>query len=161
MAYLYFFFNSVGLAGGLLYTNLLTPFIYVWLLVKKKRPVLLPFLAVLLPFDVIHLVNGVEWKSFLLSNGLFISTYIFVSGSSYFINHYSNIEGLFKRLFVLNFIFTLIACVVYFTPYHETLWYINKFTQSVEGFSRLAMLTFEASYYSLLFAPRSCIQQCW
>jgi hypothetical protein len=33
------------------------------------------------------------------------------------------------------------------------LWYKNKFTQSVEGFHRLALLTFEASYYSLLFAP--------
>jgi hypothetical protein len=153
MAYLYFFFNSVGLAGGLLYTNLLTPFFYVWLLVKKRQPVLLPFLAVLLPFDAIHLYNGVEWKSFLLSNGLFISTYIFVSCSNYFVNHYNNIEGIFRRILTLNFVFTLIACVIYFTPYKETLWYINKFTHSVEGFTRLALLTFEASYYSLLFAP--------
>lgn len=153
MAYLYFFFNSVGLAGGLLYTNLLTPFLYIWLLFKKKQPVLFPLLLLLLPYDVIHIVNGVEWKSFLLSNGLFISTYIFVSCSSYFVNHYRDIESIFKRILLLNFIFTLIACVIYFTPYREVLWYINKFTHSVEGFTRLALLTFEASYYSLLFAP--------
>jgi hypothetical protein len=30
---------------------------------------------------------------------------------------------------------------------------MNKFTESLDGFYRLSLLTFEASYYSLLFAP--------
>lgn len=153
LAYLYFFFNGAGLAGGLLYTNLLTPFFYTWLLFKKKRPVLLPFLIVLLPFDLIHIINGVEWKSFLVSNLLFISTYIFVESSRYFINHHHNMPLLFKRILVFNFIFTLIASLIYFTPYQHLLWYTNKFTSSVNDFKRLALLTFEASYYALLFTP--------
>ncbi len=153
MAYMYFFFNSAGLAGGLLYTNLLTPFFYLWLLFKKKQPVLLPFLAILIPFDLVHLYNGVDLKTFLVSNGLFISTYIFVVSFSYFIRYYAQTEVIFRKLLVANFIFTIVACIVYFTPYRPLLWYMNKFTQSVEGFYRLSLLTFEASYYSLLFAP--------
>lgn len=153
LSYLYFFFNSVGLAGGLLYTNLLTPFLYVWLVLKKKEPVLVPVLFVLIPFDIIHVINGVEWKSFFLSNVLFISTYVFVACFSYFIQYYKHLDDIFKRLLIANFAFTLVACIFYFTPYKAHFWYINKFTQSVEGFHRLALLTFEASYYSLLFAP--------
>lgn len=153
LAYLYFFFNSVGLAGGLLYTNLLTPFFYVWLLVKKKEPILLPLLVVLIPYDIIHAINGIEWKSFLISNGLIISTYIFVCCFWYFIKTTNEIERIFKKLLIANFVFVLIACIVYVTPYKSALWYMNKFTESVEGFYRLSLFTFEASYYAFIFSP--------
>ncbi|MES2380170.1 MAG: O-antigen ligase family protein [Bacteroidota bacterium] len=152
-AHLYFFFNSVGLAGGLLYTNLLTPFLYIWLVLKKREPVLVPVLCVLIPFDIIHIVNGIEWKSFLLSNMLFLSTYIFVACFNYFVNHYKDIEDIYKRLLLVNLVFVIIACVLYFTPFKDLLWYRNKFTKSVDGFYRLSLLTFEASYYALLFTP--------
>ncbi len=153
LAYLYFFFNSVGLAGGLLYTNILSPLIYFWILKKTKKPILLPLFFVLIPYDLIHLILGVELKSFIVSNLLIVSTYIFVVGFYYFIERYHELEEIFKRILIANFCFTLIACIIYFTPFREVLWYKNKFTQSVEGFHRLALLTFEASYYSLLFAP--------
>ncbi len=153
LAYLYFFFNNAGLPGGLLYTNLLSPFFYLWLVYKKKQPVLWPFFVVIIPFDVIHIILGIEWKSFLISNILFLSTYIFAISFNYFIQHCENIGSLFKKILISNFLFTLIACVVIFTPYKESLWYKNKFTESVEGFYRLSLLTFEASYYSFIFAP--------
>lgn len=153
LAYLYFFFNNAGLAGGLLYTNLLTPFFYFWLLLKKKQPFLWPFFMVVLPFDLIHVYLGIEWKTFMVSNFLFLSTYIFVCCFHYYLHHQPNIGLIFKRVLVANFVFTLVACGLYFTPYKETLWYMNKFTESVRDFHRLALLTFEASYYALLFAP--------
>jgi hypothetical protein len=143
----------VGLAGGLLYTNILSPLIYFWILKKTKKPILLPLFFVLIPYDLIHLILGVELKSFIVSNLLIVSTYIFVVGFYYFIERYHELEEIFKRILIANFCFTLIACIIYFTPFREVLWYKNKFTQSVEGFHRLALLTFEASYYSLLFAP--------
>lgn len=153
LAYLYFFFNNAGLAGGLLYTNLLTPFFYLWLLIKKKQPVLWPFIIVVVPFDIIHVWLGIEWKPFLISNMLFLSTYIFAACFHYFINNYRQLEVIFKKILIANFCFTLIACLVYFTPYREVLWYMNKFTEGVEGFYRLSLLTFEAAYYSQVFAP--------
>lgn len=153
LAYLYFFFNNAGLAGGLLYTNLLTPFFYLWLLAKRKQPVLYPFFILVIPFDIIHIVNGVDWQPFIISNLLFLSTYIFMMSFHYFLHNYACIEGIFKKIVLLNFAFTIAAFVVYFTSYKELLWYMNKFTESVDGFYRLSLLTFEASYYSLLFAP--------
>ena len=153
LAYLYFFFNSVGLAGGLLFTNLLTPVFYVWLFIKTKKPVLLPLLLVLIPFDIIHVLNGVDLKSFLVSNALFISTYVFVMSFDFWLRHYQETEELFKKILTANFAFTVLACIIYFTSFKETLWYKNKFTANVDDFYRLALLTFEASYYSLLFAP--------
>ncbi len=153
LAYLYFFFNSIGLAGGLLFTNLLTPFFYLWLLVKTRRPVLLPLLTILIPYDIIHLIYGVDFISFCISNILFISTYIFVMSFVYFIQHYQNLERIFKNVLIINFFLVAISCVVYFTPFKDLLWYKNKFTANVDNFYRLALFTFEASYYSLLLAP--------
>lgn len=153
LAYLYFFFNSVGLAGGLLFTNLLTPVFYVWLFIKTKKPVLLPLFLVLIPFDIIHVLNGVDLKSFLVSNALFISTYVFVMSFDFWLRHYQETEELFKKILTANFAFTVLACIIYFTSFKEILWYKNKFTANVDDFYRLALLTFEASYYSLLFAP--------
>lgn len=112
-----------------------------------------PFFIIVIPFDIMHVFLGIEWKSFLVSNALLLSTYIFVSCFHYFIHHYQHLGEIYKRLLIANFGFTLIAGVVYFTPYRELLWYMNKFTESVEGFHRLALLTFEAAYYSQLFAP--------
>lgn len=155
LSYLYFFFNCAGLPGGLLYTNILTPVFYVWIVYQKKQPVLYQFFLVLIPYNIIHLLLGVQLKSFLISNLLFLSTYIFVVCFYYFINNYSRIGRIYKNILLLNFLFTLVALLLLFTPFRELLWYKNKFTQTVEDFFRLSLLTFEASYYSLLFAPVS------
>lgn len=155
LSYLYFFFNCAGLPGGLLYTNLITPVLYIWIIYKKKQPILYHFFLVLIPYDIIHLLWGVKLKSFIVSNLLLLSTYIFVVCCVYFFKHYQRIGHIFKNILLLNFVFTLIALVVYFTPFREIMWYKNKFTHSVDDFYRLAMFTFEASYYALLFAPVS------
>ena len=131
LAYIYFFFNSVGLPFGVLYMNLLTPFFYFRILLKKKKEILHPLLFFLIPFDIIHFMNGVTWKNFILSNLLFISTYIFVYAFYIFINSYQHTGKLFKRILIVNFIFTMIALFVFFTPYRESMWYINKFTNII------------------------------
>lgn len=153
LAQLFFFFNNAGLPGGLLYTNLLTPFLYIWLLYQKKQPFLWPYLMIVIPFDIIHLILGVELKSFIISNLLLLSTFIWGVTVQYVVHNTPNMGRVFKNLLLTNFAFTCIACLVYFTPYKELLWYMNKFTESINGFYRLSLLTFEASYYSLIFAP--------
>ncbi len=92
-------------------------------------------------------------KSFIISNLLFISTYIFTLSAALFIRQQQDIALLFKQITGWNMVFVLLALIVYFTPLKEVLWYKNKFTESVNDFYRLALLTFEASYYALLFAP--------
>jgi hypothetical protein len=153
LAYVYFFFNSLGLPYGLLYMHLLTPYWYLRLLIKQKKEILHRFLLLLLPFDLIHYLYGVDWDSFIKSNLLLLSTYIFVYVFYLFLHSYGHIEKLFKKILITNFIFTLIAIGIYFTPYREWMWYLNKFTAYVDTMYRLAMFTYEASYYSLLFSP--------
>jgi hypothetical protein len=153
ITHLYFFFNSLFLPLGLLYTHLLTPWFYYKLWQKTKMPVMPRFLIALFLFDLVHLYNGVELKSFVVSNLLFISSYIFVLACSDFIRSHHNLELRFKELLISNFIFTLIALVVLLTPWRESLWYVQKITNNTPKIPRLALLTYEASYYSTLLIP--------
>jgi hypothetical protein len=64
-----------------------------------------------------------------------------------------DLPRIFKKLLIANFIMVLVALPVYFTSYRDWMWYRNKFTHSVDGFYRLSLFTYEASYYALMFAP--------
>lgn len=153
VALVYFFFNSWKLPFGLLYTHLMSPFFYLYLLVKKRGVVLTPLWFFLLPFDAIHLVQGVDLRSFLVSNAMVVSTYVTAYMFSYAINRLIDVRYVFKRLLVLNFIAALLCLPLLFTPWKEAVWYMVEFTLRVGEIPRLAMLTYEASYYSLMFAP--------
>ena len=133
--------------------NFLAPVFYFRLILQRKKSYLLPFLLILFFYDVAHFMNGVELKSFLISNLLLISTFMFVVTLHYFVATNESIARQFKFILLLNFLFTIVAIILYFTPYREMLWYIKKFTASVDKLPRLALFTYEASYYSLLFIP--------
>jgi hypothetical protein len=76
-AVIYFFLNSLGLPVGLTYTALLCPFFYWWVLVTRKRDVLLPFLLLLLPFIILQVLTGVDTKSYAISLINLVAVYIF------------------------------------------------------------------------------------
>lgn len=116
---------------------------------------MLPFSIFLLTYDLVHLFVGVDFKSFLFSNALFILTYFSVIGFHYFINHYDGLGRIFKEIVILNALLVIIAIPFFFFPknYQEWFWYINKLTKGVTDFPRLALFTYEASYYSLLLVP--------
>jgi hypothetical protein len=154
MAHLYFFFNSVGLKGGLLYTNLLTPF-FIWSLYKHRR--LTPFFkwgGWLLLYMGIQYWYGVELKSFLISGGLLLSTALFVMSAQHYISCYPHLKQVMHQILLFNFILLIIAIPFYFMEYNyqKWFWYSNLFTTQ-KTFTRLALFTFEASYYSLLLIP--------
>lgn len=153
LSYIYFFFNSAGLPAGLLLTQVISPFLYLKLLFTRQKTFLIPFCIFLLLYDGIHVMLGLDWKSFLISNLMFICTYCSVVVFYRFIKTYQKLPTIMYRLLLANALFTLIAIAVYFTPYRDLLWYKNKFTHSVDSMYRLALLTYEASYYSLLLAP--------
>lgn len=154
VGHLYFFFNSVGLKGGLLYTNLLTPFFLVWIYKKGFSKTLLYSILVILPFSIANFINGVELKSFFISHVVFISTIVFVISTYIYISQYQSLKALMREILIINFILVLIAIPFYFAPYQyqKIFWYSNLFTSHKE-FTRLALFTFEASYYSLLMVP--------
>jgi hypothetical protein len=153
-AIIYFFLNSLGLPTGLTYTALLCPFFYWWVLVTRKQEILLPFFLCLLPFMLLQVVlSGVDAKSYFVSILNLAAVYIFCQAFYTFLKTCKDIEGIFRKLLILNFILCLIAIPLYFTSYYDILWIEQFLTQGIDAFRRLKLFTYEASYYATLFVP--------
>lgn len=153
-AFIYFFINSVGLPLGLTYTALLAPLFYGWILLTRKKELLLPFISILLPFILIHLFSvGVELKSYSLSFLNLVMLYIFCQAFYTFLKVCPDPEKIFRKLLIINFILCLVAVVIYFTPYYNLLWIEQRLTRGISNFRRLRLFTYEASYYATLFVP--------
>ena len=151
---IYFFLNSVFLPFGLTYTSLLAPFFYVWMLLTRKRDVVLPFLILLLPFIFVHLFFiGVDRESYFISLLNLLAVYISCQAIYTFFKVYPDPEKIFRNILVINFVLCLGAVVIFFTPWYETLWIQQNYTQGVREFKRLKLFTYEASYYATLFTP--------
>ncbi|WP_192821154.1 hypothetical protein [Rufibacter sp. LB8] len=150
---LYFFFNSVFLPIGLMYTTLLTPLFYLWLNVNGQRFVILKFLLPLVPFVLIHFVNGVDALIYGKSAALFFTAYIFVYALVVLLKKVDYVEDWFIKITKLNAVLTVVAIILFFTPYIRTLWTVQNLTMGVSNFPRLSLLTYEPSYYSTLLVP--------
>ncbi len=155
LAFLYFFFNSLFLPKGLLYTHVLSPLFFFNAYRAGSKTWWQGFAVFLLVYDVVHLFLGVDLKPFVFSNALFILTYFCVVGFYHFVNRYEHLGRIFREVLVLNALLVLVAIPFFFLPrmYQEWFWYFNKLTKGVTDFPRLALLTYEASYYSLLLIP--------
>ena len=152
-AFIYFFINSLGLPLGLTYTAILSPFFYWWVTMKRKQEILLPFLGVILLFVIIHFSNGVDQTSYIISLFNILVVYIFCQAAYTFFKTCKNIEHIYWRLFVINFILCILAVPLYFTAYKSILWIEQYLTEGVDNFLRLKLFTYEASYYATLFTP--------
>lgn len=137
----------------MLYTTLLTPVFYIWMLVKGKKLIITKYILVSLPFVLVHLSLGVNEKfyaqSYLLLFGVYIFSYTFYT----FVNRYAQLNKIFDRIVIINFILTLFAILALSTSYKPVFWFVNKLSNEIGEFARLAMFTYEASYYSTLLVP--------
>ena len=152
-AFIYFFFNSLGLPFGLTYTAILSPLLYWLVITQRKKEVLLPFLVCLAPFFVIHLILGVDVKSYIVSVLNYTMVYIFCQAFYTFLKTAEDKEKIFRKLLIANFILCLIAIPVYFTKYNDIIWMQDSVTEGLENLRRLKLFTYEASYYGILFTP--------
>lgn len=152
-AFIYFFINSLALPFGLTYTAILSPLFYWWVVTNRKKEIVLPFIVCLAPFFIMHLINGVELKSYFISVLNFIAVYIFCQAFFTFLKICHDPEKIFRQLLVINFILCLIAIPIYFTSSESLVWMNNALTEGVHEFSRLKLFTYEASYYATLFTP--------
>ena len=153
-ACLYFFLNSLALPFGLTYTALLAPLFYIWILLIRKKEILLPFIAILLPFMIIHIaVVEPDTKSYTISFINLLAVYVSCQAVYTFLLVCKDIEKIFSRILVLNFIAYLVAIPLYFTPWFSLLWDQQVLTGGVGEMRRLRMFTYEPSYYALLFTP--------
>ncbi len=109
-AFVYFFVNSLALPFGLTYTALLAPLFYIWILLTRKKEILLPFLAILLPFIIIQVtIVGVDTKSYFLSLLNFILVYVSCQAIYTFLLVCKEPEKIFRGILILNFIFCIVA----------------------------------------------------
>lgn len=156
-AFLYFFLNSLGLPFGLTYTVILAPFFYGWILLHRKKDILLPFLAILAPFIAAHiLIVGVVGKVYVVSLLNLLGVYIFCYAVYIFLKRCQDIEKIFRWILVTNFVLCLVAVAIYATPFYRLLWIQQEITLGVFDFRRLNLFTYEASYYATLFVPIFC-----
>jgi hypothetical protein len=144
----------VALPLGLTYTALLGPFFYIWVLLKRKYDVFLPFISLFLPFIIVQVfIAGVDLSSYSVSLLNITMIYFFCQAVYTFLKSPADHEKILKRLLIINFIFCLVALAFYFTPFYDLFWIRQSLTKGVSEFLRLKLFTYEASYYAMLFVP--------
>lgn len=152
-AFLYFFFNGLFLPVGLFYTSILCPIFILWLLMQKKGGLLVWFFVAAIPFLIIHLINGVVLKSYIISFTLLFTVFVFCCCYYLFLQKSNSVQQVFKQLTIWNFIFTLAALLLLAAGAATDIWYEASITTGVELVFRLKMFTTEASVYALMMTP--------
>ncbi|GAB4382669.1 MAG: hypothetical protein Kow0075_14580 [Salibacteraceae bacterium] len=153
VALLYFTANSLGLPHGLLYTTLLTPVFYYWLVHHFHVRVVVPFAVTMTPFFIVHALVGVSWFNYALSTGLLFCTLVFALIVHFELKQYDFTLWLFSRLTLWNAALTAVAVIIYFTPWVEWMWTFRDLTITIKDYPRLQLFTYEPSYYSTLLVP--------
>jgi O-Antigen ligase len=153
IVFVYFFLNSAGLPWGLLYTTILSPLLYYWVVKTRRKDIMIPFLAVITPFVICQLLTGVEFGKYIVSLLNIAAVYVFAQATYTFLITCEDKEKLFRRILYTNFALCLIAIPFYSSPYFDVFWISQAYTENVSNFLRLRMFTYEASYYAVLFTP--------
>ena len=150
---IYFFFNSLFLPLGLLYTTTLAPVFYYWLWRQKERWIVARLMIIFVPFIFFHLRNGVDKKFYAISLALTVAVYIVAYAFYVFVNWSQRLEDIFQSLVFTNFFMSLIGVVLFFTPWEEAMWRRPEMVSEGIRLTRFQMFTYEPSYYCTLLAP--------
>lgn len=154
VAILYFFFNSALLPEGLLYTDLLTPFLLWWLYKKGRLGWMGLFFIVIISFIPVHLSEGVSPWYYLRSVMSLFCSVSFAMAFRVLLQSGPDLGHLFRQILSMNFLVAVAAIIILpFPAIRGVLWYLKEFSPGVGVIPRLKLLTYEASYYSLLFVP--------
>ena len=149
-----FFFNRVGLPFGVSIDMVLAPFFLVYLYYENAKLPVIKIIGFFCVFSCIHLIQGVHFPAFAVSNLVFFvliltfySFYTFLQKRLYF-------DEIILRITQVNFIFTLLAIVLLAANFYiETLWYLVPYTSNAAPLPRLKLFTDEAAHYSFLLLP--------
>lgn len=151
---IYLFFNSFLLPDGLLFTTLLTPFFFIHLLKHKGIQVYFVFLIVSCIMAAIQLPTVDYFKEYVKSFILLQTVAIFTINTYYVIKEEANLAVTFKVLSTVNMVLLGISILFLFIPLlRPWLWYQMSMSEGLPVIPRLKMLTYEASYYSLIIVP--------
>jgi len=151
---LYFFFNGFLLPHGLLYTTILTPLFLLWLYQYRTFHKLWLFFAIIIPFGIIHFLNGVDAYYYTVSAILFFTVFVFTICFYQFLKVCLTLRTIFRKIIIINFVLVIIACFAFFIPgLKHFFWQVSAISTGLDKLPRLKLLTYEPSFYSLLLAP--------
>lgn len=152
-AFLYFFFNSLFLPVGLLYTTLLTPLFLYWIFLRNGMKYVTGFLIITLVWAIVHLINGVDLLVYIRSYLLLLSAVIFGIAFYFFYKEVNDIRGIFSLLAGWNIMFVMLAVILIFFGIKGIFWSQEAISAGITDIPRLKLFTYEPSYYSLLLVP--------
>jgi len=153
-AILYFFFNSVFLPLGLLYTSILTPFFLFWLYTQNRVQYGWIFFLLTIPLACIHYIQGIDLFYYVKSWVLLFTVFVFILTIIRFLQVVHSLRTIFRVLLYINFVLVLIACVLFFIPQaRHLMWSVYDVSKGLTKFPRLSLFTYEPSYYSTLLVP--------
>ena len=150
LSIVYFFFNSTFLPHGLLWTTVLSPLLYLWLLSVGQKWVLLKYFSIFGPLLIFQiLLSSVAdpislARSFVLCILIYLTVYAF--SVFCFRSKEHAVQQIFNILILLNFVFCSFAVVTHQVGLFDSLW-------SEELRPRLRLLVYEPSYYGTLMVP--------
>lgn len=152
---IYFFFNGFMLPHGLLFTTILTPVMIYYLYRENKLKALIMwimFIIIPIPFQML---GGVELGSYLLSGVMIITVLILLLTAYYLMKDNEGVmDNIFRKIILINGILVIAAIIILPIPsVRGLLWYDEILTKGLELIPRLKLLTYEASYYSLIMMP--------
>lgn len=155
LAFIYFFVNVPGFFPvGLMVTSILSPFMYLWLLLRGHRHVLEMFLAVTFPFIVANIYSGIIWKDFIITYPLMITVYVTIYSFAVAIREMRSWEALMRTIIRVNFVVALLGLAIRFTPYYQLMWQVgSNYEGEGNNLIRFRAFTYEAPYYSMLISP--------
>src|SRR5579871_2713103 len=106
--FVYYFINSVGLPHGLTYMAILSPLLYYWVVTTRRTEIVMPFLIVLAPFFLMHIIHGVDFGSYMVSLFNLTTVYVFGQAVYTFAKVCKDPEKILRYLLYITFILCLI-----------------------------------------------------
>jgi hypothetical protein len=154
IAVIYFFFNCLFLPEGLQVTTFLTPLFLWWTLKDNIIKPYIWFFVITIPYAIIHLWNGVELHFYLRSWALAFCAITFATAVYNFLKKKPDPKQMLKEILIINMALIPVAGIALLMPgINKYFWYYKEITPGAQSFPRLSILTYEASYYALRFAP--------
>lgn len=152
---LFYFFNSIFLPEGLLYTSLLSPVLLYWLYRQNAlKPMFKWVILILLPLPV-YWIQGIDTQSFIVSTLLILTAWILLFAALQLVRLSQNhLHAIFTRILNINLFLVLLAIVILpFGSVNFILWDFTPISPDVPVIPRLKMFGYEPSHYGLLLSP--------
>src|SRR5581483_4015830 len=94
----------------------LTPVFMLWLAQYRSANYILYFFIALLPFVIVHFVNGVDIFYYIQSGALLFSVYVFCIAVYEFLKRATSLRQLYSIILFINILLCVVAAICFFIP---------------------------------------------